>query len=684
MGSNKIIILIIIKISGLCLYVNAQIPAPLVYFDFEGDSGDQVIDKGINGNHGNITKPDQTILGDEGAPVGPSPTTGVNLSDGLIEVPGVDLSDVTRGEGSYTMSAWIKPTDLNGDKFLFGQTNQGIHNGIRNGGFLHQAHWGADTNGSTLLTADEWVHAAFTYDGSTDTGTIYLNGEVDWTGQKNAPNGGGTFIIGNSPGGSGYVGLADEIAVWKEVLDEEAVRALADGASPIDKEDGDKDGLPDFYEESLVDNLEDLNGSLDGPGPGSGTGDFDGDGLSDLEEYEEMKTNPTKKDTDGDGLNDDVETNTGEWVSVTNTGTDPLNADSDDDNIVDGVENPDLPYNEEDPVNQPGSDPNSSDTDGDGVLDGRELILETNPTVEDRVVPTFEGPAPLVYFDFEGDSGDQVIDKGINGNHGNITKPDQTILGDEGAPVGPSPTTGVNLSDGLIEVPGVDLSDVTRGEGSYTMSAWIKPTDLNGDKFLFGQTNQGIHNGIRNGGFLHQAHWGADTNGSTLLTADEWVHAAFTYDGSTDTGTIYLNGEVDWTGQKNAPNGGGTFIIGNSPGGSGYVGLADEIAVWKEVLDETAVRALADGARPIDRETELEFISIIYNAEENGFRIQWNSKPDKTYILLFSETLESFDEEIEDSIESQGETTVYPGGDEWLENPLEGAPRLFFRIEENQ
>ena len=684
MGSNKIIILIITKILGLCLYVNAQIPAPLVYFDFEGDSGDQVIDKGINGNHGKITKPDQTILGDDGAPTGPSPTTGVNLSDGLIEVPGVDLSDVTRGEGSYTMSAWIKPSDLNGDKFLFGQTNQGIHNGIRNGGFLHQAHWSADTDGSTLLTADEWVHAVFTYDGSTDRGTIYLNGEVDWTGQKRAPNGGGTFIIGNSPGGSGYVGLADEIAIWKEVLDEEAVRALADGASPIDKEDGDKDGLPDFYEESLVDNLEDLNGSLDGPGPGSGTGDFDGDGLSDLEEYEETQTNPTKKDTDGDGLNDDVETNTGEWVSVSNTGTDPLNADSDDDNIVDGVENPDLPYNEEDPENQPGSDPNSSDTDGDGVLDGRELILETNPTVEDRVVPTFEGPAPLVYFDFEGDSGDQVIDKGINGNHGKITKPDQTILGDDGAPTGPSPTTGVNLSDGLIEVPGVDLSDVTRGEGSYTMSAWIKPSDLNGDKFLFGQTNQGIHNGIRNGGFLHQAHWSADTDGSTLLTADEWVHAVFTYDGSTDRGTIYLNGEVDWTGQKRAPNGGGTFIIGNSPGGSGYVGLADEIAIWKEVLDEEAVRALADGASPIDKEIELEFISIIYSADNDGFRIQWNSKPDKTYILLFSETLESFDEEIEDSIESQGKTTVYPSEDEWFSNPLEGAPRLFFRIEENQ
>ena len=76
--------------------------------------------------------------------------------------------------------------------------------------------------------------------------------------------------------------------------------------------------MPDFYEERLVDNLEDLNGNLDGPGPvpGSGTGDFDGDGISDLDEYEETRTNPAKKDTDEDGLNDNIETNTGEWLSL--------------------------------------------------------------------------------------------------------------------------------------------------------------------------------------------------------------------------------------------------------------------------------------------------------------------------------------------------------------------------------
>ena len=49
------------------------------------------------------------------------------------------------------MTCWIKPTDITGEKFIFGQTNQGVHNGIRNNSYLHQAHWGADTNGATQL-----------------------------------------------------------------------------------------------------------------------------------------------------------------------------------------------------------------------------------------------------------------------------------------------------------------------------------------------------------------------------------------------------------------------------------------------------------------------------------------------------------------------------------------------------
>lgn len=43
-------------------------------------------------------------------------------------------------------------------------------------------------------------------------------------------------------------------------------------------------------------------------------------------------------DTDGDGLDDSVETNTGIYVSLTDTGTDSADADTDKDSIPDGLE----------------------------------------------------------------------------------------------------------------------------------------------------------------------------------------------------------------------------------------------------------------------------------------------------------------------------------------------------------
>ena len=66
-------------------------------------------------------------------------------------------------------------------------------------------------------------------------------------------------------------------------------------------------------------------------------------------------------DTDGDGLNDSVETNTGIYVSETDTGTDPNNGDSDSDGLNDGHE-----------INTSLTDPNNADSDGDGLSDGAE------------------------------------------------------------------------------------------------------------------------------------------------------------------------------------------------------------------------------------------------------------------------------------------------------------------------
>ena len=578
-----------------------SIPSPILYVDFE----DGAVDSSEQGNDGDVSG--AITFDAEGAEGGSTPFAAGNFNGGYINFPGVDLSGIIQdieGENSYTLSAWIKPSDLNGNKFLWGQTQQGIHNGIRNGGFLHQAHWGADTNGATNLGAldGEWIHAAWVYDGDADVGTIYLNGEVDWTGGKRAPNGSGNLIVGGSNGGGdNYRGLVDDVAVWNEALPQGSIRALVDGASPIGRtdEDQDGDGLPDFYEEKFADNLEDLNGNASGPGPGAGTGDFDGDGLTDLDEYEETKTDPTKADTDDDGLSDGVETNTGTYVSATNTGTDPKKADTDRDGLADGVETNTGELVDEENT---GTDPNNSDTDGDGYADGGEIIGGTDPNDENSKGVL---PFPYLYLDFEG----EVADLSGNGNDG-VVDGDVTFDVD-GADLGPTPTTGASFNGGHLDFPSIDMNSMIRDfeDGSYTFACWMKPIgSAGGQGFMWGQTQQGIHNGIRNGGLLHSAHWGADWNASTVLEADQWVHAVWTYDGAIDEATIYLNGQVDGgpTAQR-APNGGGTFIFGGRNNGEiPYNGYVDDIAVWREVLPEAAIEALADGVSPIGATQEDE------------------------------------------------------------------------------
>ena len=85
---------------------------------------------------------------------------------------------------------------------------------------------------------------------------------------------------------------------------------------------------------------------------------------------------PATLDSDGDGISNIYETNTGIWVSPTDRGTSPSRSDSDGDGLGDGVENNTGIF-----VSrlQTGTNPNRADTDGDGVNDKREIDFGTNP-----------------------------------------------------------------------------------------------------------------------------------------------------------------------------------------------------------------------------------------------------------------------------------------------------------------
>ncbi|MDC0049930.1 hypothetical protein OAL09_11390, partial [Verrucomicrobia bacterium] len=602
--------------TALCLVslfsvsLNAQIPEPYLYYDFEDAAGSSTVtDSSGNDREGTVSG--NIEFGAEGAPSGSTPAAAGQFSVGGTGYVTVEGSDAptdfgNRDQGiaaSYTMACWINPdqASFSGDRFIFGQGSQGIHHGFR-GGNLYHAHWGSDFAGQSALSPDEWAHIAFTYDSEISSGVIYVNGEFDteMTGQQ-GPNGGGPLVIGaRNGGGENYVGLIDDLAVWQEVLSEDQIAALADGLNPAgrDNNDDDEDGLPDYYEEKLVDNLDDLNGNAAGPGPGAGTGDFDGDGLTDLDEYEETKTDPTKADTDEDGLSDGVETNTGTYVSATNTGTNPKKADSDSDGLLDGVEtNTGILVDEEENT---GTDPNNADTDGDGYSDSGEIAGGTDPHD-----PNSKGaiPAPFLYLDFEDNASD------LSGNDYNGEVDGAVSFDVEGAEGGPTPTTGANFTGGHLDFFDIDMNSMIRDfeDGSYTFACWMKPIgSAGGQGFMWGQTNQGIHNGIRNGGFLHSAHWGADWNASTVLEAEQWVHAAWVYDGASDTATMYLNGQIDGGPRaQRAPNGGGTLIFGGRNNGEiAYDGYVDDVTIWREPLPEGTIQSLADGISPIGASQE--------------------------------------------------------------------------------
>jgi hypothetical protein len=112
--------------------------------------------------------------------------------------------------------------------------------------------------------------------------------------------------------------------------------------------------------------------------------DSDGDGLPDDVELA-WGTNPYSPDTDGDGANDGLEVQKGWDPHSPDTdedgltdgqeltfGTDPLKEDSDEDGLTDGEE-----------TSQWGTNPAHPDSDGDGLPDGDEVAIGFDPLAQD-------------------------------------------------------------------------------------------------------------------------------------------------------------------------------------------------------------------------------------------------------------------------------------------------------------
>ena len=134
----------------------------------------------------------------------------------------------------------------------------------------------------------------------------------------------------------------------------------------------DFEGLIKFWDENIdsdYDGVPDIIERIFGMDPLNP--DTDGDELPDGYEIRSLKTNPLAQDTDGNNVPDGAEDIDGDGLTNLqefNLGTDPLKEDSDDDGLTD--------YDE---VNTYNTDPWNPDCDADFINDGDEIAMGLNP-----------------------------------------------------------------------------------------------------------------------------------------------------------------------------------------------------------------------------------------------------------------------------------------------------------------
>jgi Concanavalin A-like lectin/glucanases superfamily len=314
-------------------------------------------------------------------------------------------SNYMPGTGDYTLTFWYRQTPSTGTQNRIFNAGARASDANNDDGFqiyklsantievaFHDPALGTTTrdmfvsSGTGIFDGATWNHIALVRSGTSLR--LWLNG-VDVGGttlavgyniavNTNTSNREPCFGPDTNITNAAY----DDAAIFRRALSSTEIAAIWNGGtgatiSSLLVSDSDADGLPDTWEQQIVTasgyalTLGDIKGPLNSPA----TSDYDNDSSSDSQEYART-TSPIDPDSDDDLLTDGVETKTGVFVSATNTGSDPLDNDSDNDFLADNIETGTGTYVG---TTDTGTDPNQSDTDNDGACDRLEVFAAKNP-----------------------------------------------------------------------------------------------------------------------------------------------------------------------------------------------------------------------------------------------------------------------------------------------------------------
>ncbi|MDA0810830.1 MAG: hypothetical protein O3C21_00340 [Verrucomicrobia bacterium] len=511
------------------------------------------------------------------------------------------------------------------------------------------------------INDNEWHHVAVTYDWSSFTSQLYVDGELksDLQGGANVFTDSDAHIryMGwNSLGQGGkgqYIGLLDEVAIYDKILPAERIEAHA-SIAPTAALDSDGDGLPDAWEQEWFGNLNQ-----------TGDADADADGLTNAEELAfSFQLNPNKADTDSDLLTDGEEVKTYK--------SDPRLADSDGDTLTDGAE-----------VKTHKTNPLLTDSDMDLYPDGLEIATNTNPNDPND-------PPPLTMAQlahrYSYNAGAELTDS-VGGNDGilfstAVVEDNQLKLDGAGSGGG---ATSMRFTDpvdigGNFAVTGVSVEAWYTDSGSGT---WAK-------LFTFGTSQAGQEfawTNFRGGGDVAP---GLDRNGAhgidsipfgsgERLTEDEEHHLVVSV-GPEGTTNLWIDGLQEITELETNPVSNivtTTESIGSTAWGDpGHSGTVNEFRIWRGTLtaDEVATN-LALGPDTIGEASPFEIVSAAYDAGAGTVELLWNSVAGRTYAVDASPDLSAWTE-IDDSIVGAGETTSYQ------DTPPAGTQERYYRVKD--
>ena len=603
-------------------------------------------------------------------------------SDGVLIEPSESLESE-----EFTLAYFINPDGAiqsGGFERLSSRGSDSFETALSDGDELSYFSPSVSWNRTGITVENEgWTHVAWRNDGVDMR--LLVDGQEEFVGPGFAEPPSDLFKLGIRHNDTeGYEGLMDDVLLWDDTqnplsdadIETIASTGVASFLGISGGEDTDEDGM--------LDRIEDENGCLDKNTPDADK-DPDEDGLLNLAEVkgrtnpceadtdgdtipdgaeldrkvggEPAPTNPRKKDTDGDTLADNVETNTGIFVSATDTGTDPLRADSDGDSLTDAQEI----------AAELGTDPTKIDTDGDGFDDGAEVQAESDPK-DASSVPSI---GLVGWWPLDG----SLDDRTDNENHGSALV-EENYEDSAPAAIGGQSMRFDGDADGVL----IDAADNLNGN-PFTLAYFINPEDAEqsgGFERLTSRGGDSFETSLSGSNELSYFAPGINWNQTgVIVEANEWTHVTWRTDG--DNMQLFVNGEdTEYQGPAVPEQHPSDFmhIAIRHNNVEGYEGLMADVALWRGVLPDDQIKAIAEGgvASLVGGGAKaFQITSITFNAAESTATITWNSRTGRAYAIDFSEDLTTW-LELEDGLIGEGTETSYttPGQE----------PDKYYRIRE--